>query len=215
MTTATSLGTFLVASLLGLLGQAPRFVTVSTVRLRVFAHAAVDAPDLELGRATASTLLESTRIGVEWRTCGTVEDTCSQPAEPVSVIVLLMPVSKMTRDDVSAEVVRNGPAHASTILVYLPNLSDRVRTVRGSPAGRSHPALASLQLGHLVGLAIAHEVGHLFGLPHSRSGVMKARLATDDLLAMRESRLGFSAKDVSVLRQAVVARTLQDAGGGR
>jgi hypothetical protein len=185
------------------------------VRLRVFAHAAVDAPNLELAKATAMTLLESARIGVDWRNCGTVEDTCSQPAEPVSVIVLLMPVSKMTRDDVSAEVVRSQSTRVPTVLVYLPNLADRVRTVRQSAAGRSRPDLATLQLGHLVGLAIAHEVGHVFGLPHSPSGVMKARLATDDLLALRASRLVFNSKDTLALREALVARARQDAADGR
>jgi hypothetical protein len=175
------------------------------VRLRVFAHAAVDAANLELARATAIALLASASIGVDWRNCGTSEDTCSQPAEPVSVIVLLMPVSKMTLEDVSAEVVRSEPTRLPTVLVYLPNLADRLRSIRQSAAGRSRPDLASLQQGHLIGLAIAHEVGHVFDLSHSSSGVMKARLAMDDLVALRASRLVFNPRDTSTLRQALIA----------
>src|SRR5262252_763380 len=110
---AISLGALLAVSLTSLSGQAASPGEITTVRLRVFAHAAVDARNLELAKATARTLLESARIGMEWRNCGSVEDTCDERGEPVPVIALLMPVSKLTREDVSAEVVRSGSAPAT------------------------------------------------------------------------------------------------------
>lgn len=210
MTTATIPGTSLVLlSMWALSGQAPGPPAFPIVQVRVFAHAAVDVPTVQLAKTTASKLLESGRIGTEWQDCGTVGGTCNEASAPVQVNVLLLPVAKMTEDDVSGEVVQDQATGTPTVLVYLPNLADRVRILRQSAAGRSHPALATLQLGHLIGLAIAHEVGHVFGLPHAASGVMKARLATDDLLALHASRLAFTPRDTTAMRQALVTRARQ------
>ncbi len=194
---------------------APAIAGAAIVQLRVFPHASVDAPTLQLATTTASKLLASGRINVEWRECGTPERNCNELSEPVKVIVLLLPVAKTTDEDVSAEVVQDQSTRAPTVLVYLPNLADRVRTIRQSAAGRSNPALATLQLGDLVGLAIAHEVGHVFGLPHAPSGVMKARLGTDDLLALHAARLTFTQRDTAAMRQALVARARPGVSGSR
>lgn len=199
------LRTFVALSVLGLPG-APRATSpVSTVHLRVFTHAAMDSEGIELARATATSLLAVARIGVEWSNCGSVQGPCGSPDDVVQATVLLMPVPKMTEDDVSAEAVHDPSTRVPTILVYLPNLADRVRAIHQSAEGRSNPALASLQLGHLVGLAIAHEVGHAFGLQHAASGVMKPSLGTDDLLALRMSRLAFTSQNASALRESLVA----------
>jgi Putative peptidase family len=186
---------------------APAGAGAAIVQLRVFGHAAVDAPTLQLARTTTSKLLDSARIGAEWRDCGTVESTCNASSEPVQVIVLLLPVAKTTEEDVSGEVVQDQSTRAPTVIVYLPNLADRLRTILQSAPGRSNPALATLQLGHLIGLAIAHEVGHVFGLPHTLSGVMKARLATDDLIALHRARLAFTPRDTAAIGLALASRT--------
>jgi hypothetical protein len=208
------LSAVLIAGLCGLSEQPVDSAAFTTVHLRVFTHASVDAPTWDLAKTTAGQLLASARIAPEWRNCDP-DGACGQPGAAIQVIVLLMPVAKMARADVSAEVVRDPLARTATVFVYLPNLAETVRTVRESTAARSDPSLATLQLGHLVGLAIAHEVGHAFGLPHARSGVMKARLATNDLLALRASRLAFTSKNTSALRQTLMARARQDAADGR
>jgi hypothetical protein len=206
---------FLLAGICGLSEQPLDPAAFTTVHLRVFTHASVDAPTWELAKTTAGQLLASAGIVPEWRNCDAADGACRQPGVAMQVIVLLLPVVKMARADVSAEVVRDPLARTATMFVYLPNLAESVRTVRQSTAARSDPSLATLQLGHLVGLAIAHEVGHAFGLPHARSGVMKARLATNDFLALRASRFAFTSKNTSALRQTLMARARQDAADGR
>ena len=211
MSTATLLSIFPALLALGLPrtlpGPAPAIAGAATVELRVFSHASVDAPTLQLARTTASKLLASGRISAEWRECGTRERSCNESSELVPIIVLLLPVAKTTDEDVSAEVVQDQSTRAPTVLVYLPNLADRLRTILQRAAGRSNPALATLQLGHLIGLAIAHEVGHVFGLPHTPSGVMKARIASDDLMALHQARLAFTPRDTAAMKLALVSHT--------
>jgi hypothetical protein len=52
---------------------------------------------------------------------------------------------------------------------------------------------------------MAHEVGHALGLRHAASGVMKARFAIDDLVALRVSRLTFAPGEGARMRQAISA----------
>jgi hypothetical protein len=207
MTPAMGLGALFAVGLFGLSGgQAPATGPLPIVQLRVFAHATMDAPGLEVANSTTRKLLEPAGIGTEWRNCSGGEDECTQADNATQVIVLLMPIAKSTRDDVAAEVLYGPSTPVMTVLVYLPNLTDRLRTTQQSAAGRSSPALATLRLGDLVGLAIVHEIGHAFGLRHASSGVMKARIAPDDLLALATSRLAFSSKEAAALRLAVAAR---------
>jgi hypothetical protein len=207
MTPGTGLGALLVVGLGGLSGQPPATGPLPIVQLRVFAHATMDGPALEVAKSASRRLLEPAGIGTEWRNCSGGEDTCTQPDTATQVIVLLMPIAKWTGDEVSAEVLHGPSTPVPTVLVYMPNLTDRLRTVQQSGAGRSNPALATLQLGDLVGLAIAHEIGHAFGLGHTSSGVMKKRIAPGDLLALATSRLAFSAREAAVLRQSVATGT--------
>jgi hypothetical protein len=206
MTLATGLGTLLAVGLCWLSGPPPPAGASPIVHLLVFAHATMDGQALAVANATTRQLFDPAGIDTEWRNCGGADGACPQTDNAMQVIVLLMPMAKFTREDVAAEVLHGGSTTVTTVLVYLPNLADRLRTVQRSAAGRSNPPLATLRLEHLVGLAIAHEIGHAFGLAHGPSGVMKARIVPDDLLALATSRLAFTSKDAAALRQSVLAR---------
>jgi hypothetical protein len=92
----------------------------------------------------------------------------------------------------------------------MPRIADLVRAMRTSTAGRSHPALATVELGHLAGLTIAHELGHILGLPHAPSGVMKARPGMDEVVKLRASQLRFLPPDAARMRQTMVAFAATD-----
>ncbi len=55
----------------------------------------------------------------------------------------------------------------------------------------------------MVGLTIAHEVGHSLGLVHVSSGVMKAQPSLDEIVALRTSTLAFGHKEGTIMRLAL------------
>jgi hypothetical protein len=173
------------------------------IGLRVSVSLGIDAATVKLARTIATELLESARIAPEWQ-----DDGATRPGEGPGVVwveVRLLPRLKTTQPDVSGEVAHDVRTHAPTVLVYMPRIAFLARAMRTSSAGRSHPGLATVEIGHLVGLTIAHEVGHILGLPHAPSGVMKARPGIDEVVKLRASQLVFRPQDAARMRQTVAA----------
>jgi hypothetical protein len=174
------------------------------VQLRVFPHAVVDALTLHRTRETVAALLAAAGVRIEWRDCPPADPSCGGPAPSGAIVVRLLP------SRVTGHVYGKTAHHLdrdATVLLFVPRTFELAQTVRLSPAGRSHPALATLEQGDVLGLTMAHEVGHALGLRHAPSGVMKARFAIDDLVALRVSRLTFTPAEGASMRQAISAPT--------
>ena len=180
----------------------------AVIELRLMTYAALDPTTVHIATQTAEAVLASAGIQTTWRLCGWPGDGCAGPGRQPFVLVQLLPIKKMADPSISGEVVRDPTTKIPAILVYVSRNQELAQTIQRSGEGRSHPALATLAPGHLVGLTIAHEVGHVLGLSHTGSGVMKARLSTKDILASRTSLPVFRKKESNTMRQGLRASTL-------
>ena len=99
------------------------------------------------------------------------------------------------------------------VLVDYECVVEAQREIQATPAARSSPLLATLSVGDLVGLAVAHEIGHIARLTHAPTGIMRARLDLADIASFRAGTLAFSGREAKALRLALLMPT--QPGGAR
>ena len=164
------------------------------VELRLMGDGGLDAADLYVVRQVVPPLLATGAIRAEWRDCSTLDRRCPDTANSgvFPVYVRLIPIRETSNRDVCGEVIHDVLTGAPTIRVYLPPHADLVHAIRLHPDSRLNPPLGTLRVGHVVGLTIAHEIGHALNVPHARSGLMKAHPGMREILALREARLQFT-----------------------
>ena len=74
---------------------------------------------------------------------------------------------------------------AGTVIVSVPCLAGvAFRLTRRAGLG-TNPLLAMPRHDDLVGAIVAHEIGHLLGIRHAPSGLMRASLEANDIIALR------------------------------
>lgn len=188
-----------------LLGDAPDTTVVLDVSSELGAPhpGALRDAEFEVAGRTARTLLATAGIAVEMRDCRVAMSGCDVSAPGGVVIsVRLRPGRKATDVAACGEVARDYLGR-SVVVVYLPPHADLATAFRFHIASRSNPALGEIRMGQLVGLTLAHEVGHWLGLPHAASGVMKARPSFEEVIALASQRLVFDSQQGTRLRHAV------------
>ena len=179
------------------------------IEMRVVAHAPVEPRVLSLARATTTTLVETTGVRVAWRECPAADVACASHPGNGGVVVRLVS-SRLSNPRVCGGVIPAG-ADGQVMLIFLTCHERLMETVRTMAAARSEPPLATLEIGHLLGLTMAHELGHVLGLAHAPAGVMRARFDIADFRALRTSSLAFRSHEQRWMRQAMLARR----GGGQ
>jgi hypothetical protein len=174
--------------------------------LQVFLHATIDATTLDLATASATELLGAAGIRVDWRQCRASSAACRSEDTSRAVVLRVLAIGPTDRH-VCGGASRKS-ADGDVITIYLPCHQEVVRAVRVKPAAQSDPRLTTLEIGHLLGLTMAHEIGHVLGLAHASVGVMQARFDMADFLDLRMSRLAFSSSERLRLRQTMEARVV-------
>ena len=91
---------------------------------------------------------------------------------------------------------------AGTVIASVPCLAGvAFRLTRRAGLG-TNPLLAMPRHDDLVGAIVAHEIGHVLGIRHAPSGLMRASLEAGDIIALRRGKLGFSPAEARGMRIA-------------
>jgi hypothetical protein len=170
--------------------------TTPPVELRLFANKALPAAELLRARAVVDTLLKPARIAPLWVDCDAEVERCQSGADGTVVIeILIQPVTKGTRSGVCGEAAQSMD-HRDAVIVFAPCATAAVADLRRRS---TDPRLLTLRVGDLVGLTIAHELGHVWGLSHRPHGLMMPRFTLEGILDLRSGRTGLAPEEVAHL----------------
>jgi hypothetical protein len=190
--------------LFGISGSAaPASALTPAVRVRLSPDHDVDRAIPDRARAVAERLLAAAGIATSWRVCDR-----SHPCEPIEssvpeVVVILSSRPRPIGRDACGLAVGAG-ASKGTVVVSVSCVQEWLERLSRNPAFNAQPLLAMPVPDDVVGAVAAHEIGHIFGLRHGRTGLMRAALRPQDVVDLRQGRLAFARQDAARMRTAVL-----------
>lgn len=149
-------------------------------------------------RRTATALLAPARVDVTWVQC--LGD--GRLTDPHAVVFLsFREVPPPHCGQATTDLTRMG----GVAVVSIPCVRDVLHDIERT---RVNPEqLRRLHLGAVAGLVAAHELGHLLGLHHVRSGVMTGKMGIAALVAFARGELHFQPTEIGRMRASLSAWT--------
>ncbi len=201
-----------VGTLAGLLFMMPAAVAAQTdglagpvVVIRTYNSFGVPTEDLLAARAEAQATLREAGVDVSWLDCGfrhgqapEAPRGCGEPLGGNDLVLRLQAgagsgLTRFVSMGFSLVSTGAGAAYLSTVF------PDVVASVARS---------AAIESNHLLGLAIAHEIGHLLlnTNSHASAGLMRADWSRRAMHRNLESDWRFLSSETAAMREAVVRR---------
>ncbi len=187
-------------------GRNPHSTESLSFRVRVYNDEGVPEGDLSAALKVADTVLQRVCLEARWQNCTVGDpnrDSSGCDKETTSIDLVLYLVARLEAHAPNVDrralgyslIPRNGER---ATMAYVCNA--RVRTVR-----------SMFKAEEVLGLAVAHEIGHLLlgTNRHSNSGLMRAPWLSKDLQSGEWEEFTFTSEQVRRLRGAVLVQRAQ------
>ena len=189
-----------VTAAIGLVRTAPA-ATEPVPVIHVFVERGLAAAPFEPVPAVASAMLAAAGVRSRWRFCAT-ENPCKDLNGFRPTVTVIIRAGLKRNAEPCATAARAPDRFTGTVVVNHRCVADALHAIQFGPTSRALPRLRLLQLGDVVGVVVAHEIGHIAGLRHA-DGVMHARLNPNDLVAFQAGSLAFARTEAATLRTAL------------
>lgn len=172
------------------------------LRVRAVTDSNVDRALLERARDVAGRLLQEAGITTSWSLCD-ASHPCETSGDERPDVVVILTSRKRPLGHQECGVAVGAGASRGTAVVSVPCMADWVFDLSRMRPSDTEPLLAIPRHDDVVGAAVAHEIGHIFGLRHTSQGLMRATLRPVDVVDLRRGRLRFSPREAARLRASV------------
>ena len=169
--------------------------------VRVLLHNSTTSPDSVLAEARAFSVGVFEAAGVDLQIDDDAPKVCPAAASgPFCVQVLIRPRNPISQPGLQRTmgVALAADANRAVLSVYLDAVTDVARRY-------------GLPVGKVLGIALAHELGHVLLPPpsHSADGIMQAAWEGDDLRKAAASTLAFHDAQAGLIRERLSRRAVQ------
>ena len=189
---------------------------VVALRVRVHADAHVDDATVRPALAVADELLALADLVVAWRICDRAQSCPVADTSVPEIVVILSSRDPQVGREHCGIALHGARDMAGTVMVSIPCVAGVAFRLSRYAGTGTNPLLAMPRHDDLVGAVVAHEIGHLLGITHASSGLMRASLDSGDIIALRRGKLRFSPSEAREMRIAVVvANSVQRRTAGR
>jgi hypothetical protein len=172
--------------------------------VRVYADMQVDEGMIRPALEVADQLLGSAGLVVAWRVCDSAHSCPVEDTPAPEIVVILSSRDRQNGRENCGLAAHGARDSAGTVIVSVPCLAGvAFRLTRRAGLG-TNPLLAMPRHDDLVGAIVAHEIGHLLGIRHAPSGLTRASLEADDIIALRRGKLRFSPAEAGRMRIAAL-----------